>query len=108
MSTEQKNQSAQTQAENKATGEMCDRIRNKGTMVGQIVVDREALESIVENRIDRALIERFEGMAGTIMQWQEDNPITGLDPDVLNKAVIATSNELILDMLFTEIQKLKD
>ncbi len=106
MSTETKN-NQQSQAENDATGEMCDRIRNKGTMVGKIMVDRESLEAIVENRINRALIERFEGMADTIMQWQYDNPISGLDPDVLNKAVIATSNELILDMLLGEVEKLK-
>ena len=67
MSTETKNNQQQSQAESDATAEMCDRYRNQGTMVGKVMVDREALESIVENRINRALIERFEGMAGTIM-----------------------------------------
>ncbi len=69
MSTQKKSQQ-KPKAENDADAEMCDRIRNKGrTMVGKIMVDREAPESIVENRINHAVIETFEGMAGTIMQW---------------------------------------
>jgi len=96
-----------TEAENKATGEMVDKIRNEGTMVGKVMVDREVLESIVENRIKLAIIETYEGMVTSIEQWKKDNPIKPLDPSSLNLAVIALSNDTAIDMFKSEIERLK-
>lgn len=53
MLTEQE----QAALSDKATGEMCDRIRNKGTMVGMVVISRDDLEAMIQKRIAEALAD---------------------------------------------------
>jgi len=53
METKQQ-QAQKTLAENKATGEMCDRIRNQGTMVGMVVISHADLEAMIQKRIKEA------------------------------------------------------
>jgi hypothetical protein len=45
------------QAANKATGEMCDRIRNHGTLVDMVIISHEDLEALIQKRIAAALAD---------------------------------------------------
>lgn len=38
-----------------STGEMCDRIRNQGTMVGMVVISHDDLEALIQKRIKEAM-----------------------------------------------------
>jgi hypothetical protein len=45
-----------------STAEMCDRIRNQGTMVGMVVISRDDLEALIQKRIKEAM----QGVLDTI------------------------------------------
>lgn len=79
----------QEEIDDKRLGETLDRYRNQGTQAGKVMIDRESLESIVEQRVNRALVETFEGMVDTIIQWDGDYSIT------------------LIETLGAEIEKLK-
>jgi hypothetical protein len=34
---------------------MCDRIRNRGTLTGMVVISREDLDTLIQKKVDEAL-----------------------------------------------------
>jgi hypothetical protein len=42
-------------SKNDDTKEMCDRIRNRGTLVDMVIISREDLEALIQKRVDDAL-----------------------------------------------------
>jgi len=58
----------QTQAQaNKVTGEMCDRIRNQGTLVGMVVISHADLEELIQKRIKES--RRKLNIKSCVVSW---------------------------------------
>ena len=43
------------QQSNKETIEMCDRIRNRGTLTDMVIISREDLDALIQEKVDEAL-----------------------------------------------------
>lgn len=47
----QKNQ----QHQQNSTAEMCDKIRNRGTLTDMVIISREDLDALIQEKVDEAL-----------------------------------------------------
>ena len=54
MAEQKQSQQNQSNQQN-STSEMCDRIRNRGTLTNMVIISREDLEALIQKKVDEAL-----------------------------------------------------
>jgi hypothetical protein len=49
------NMPQQNQHQRNSTAEMCDKIRNRGTLTDMVIISREDLDALIQEKVDEAL-----------------------------------------------------